>query len=179
MQSPAGGLTLGVGGAADDVGQFGLQAGVGGAVPARRLVAARAQRQHALQRRVGPQALALVDGQRRGVVDEESAVLDQEEASEVNVDEQWLFYFVFFQMQTSFSFIKLTASGQSSHLICKVRLLSCQGRFPTMFMMFLLKASSPNHKHRKKIKRNRSMKPFKSRALTPLFSNKKGRRWWG
>lgn len=89
--SPAGGLTLGVGGAADDVGQLGLQAGVGGAVPARRLVAARAQRQHALQRRVGPQALALVDGQRRGVVDEESAVLDQEEASEVNVHQQRLF----------------------------------------------------------------------------------------
>lgn len=88
--SPAGGLTLGVGGAADDVGQFGLQAGVGGAVPARRLVAARAQRQHALQRRVGPQTLALVDGQRRGVVDEESSVLNEEEA-EVNVDQGRLF----------------------------------------------------------------------------------------
>lgn len=93
MLSPAGRLTFGVRGAADDVGQFGLQAGVGGAVLARRLVAAGAQRQHALQRRVGPQALALVDGQRRGVVDEESSVLGEEEEAEasVNVGKRRLF----------------------------------------------------------------------------------------
>lgn len=115
--SPAGSLTLGVGGAADHVGQFGLQAGVGGAVLARRLVAARAQRQHALQRRVGPQALALVDGQRRGVVDEESSVLgEEEEASRVNAGKRRLF--------SSFS-LQRKPSRRSSQLelsfICIVR----------------------------------------------------------
>lgn len=68
-------FTLGVRGAADDVRQLGFEARVGGAVLPRRLVASSAQRQHTLQRGVGPQALALMDGQRCGVVDEESSVL--------------------------------------------------------------------------------------------------------
>lgn len=61
--------TLGVGGTADDVAELGLEARVGRAVVVRRLVAPCPQGQHALQRRVGPQTLALVDGQSRGVVD--------------------------------------------------------------------------------------------------------------
>lgn len=72
------GLTLCVCGAADDVGKLGLEARVGRAVLARRLIAPRAQRQHALQRRVGPQTLALMDGQRRGVVDEKPSILEED-----------------------------------------------------------------------------------------------------
>lgn len=68
-------LTLGVCGTADDVGDLGLEAGVGGAVLAARLVTARAQRDHTLQRSVGPQVLTLVDGQCCGVVDQEPSIL--------------------------------------------------------------------------------------------------------
>lgn len=68
-------LTLRVGGAADHVVQFGFQAGGGGAGLAEAFHAARSQRHHALQGRVGPQALALVDRQRCGVVDQQAAVL--------------------------------------------------------------------------------------------------------
>lgn len=62
-------VTLCVCGTADDVGELGLEARVGRAVLGRRLVAPGAQRQHTLQRRVRPQTLTLVDGQRCGVVD--------------------------------------------------------------------------------------------------------------
>lgn len=55
--------------------QLGLQARVVRAVRAHGLVPSRPQRQHALQGCVRPQALALVNGQSRGVVDEESSVL--------------------------------------------------------------------------------------------------------
>lgn len=68
-------LTLRVGGAADHVVQFGFQAGGGGAGLAEAFDAARSQRHHALQGRVGPQALALVDSERCGVVDQQAAVL--------------------------------------------------------------------------------------------------------
>lgn len=63
------GLTLCICGTADDVGELGLEACVGRAVLARSLVASGAQRQHALQWRVRPQTLTLMDGQRCGVVD--------------------------------------------------------------------------------------------------------------
>lgn len=68
-------LTLGGGGAADDVAQFGLQAGVGDAGSSARLEASRPQRHHTLQRDVRPQTLTLVDGQSRGVIDQHPAVL--------------------------------------------------------------------------------------------------------
>ena len=68
-------LTLRVCGAADDVGDLGLEAGVGGAVLAARLVAARAQRHHTLHGRVGPQVLALMDGQGSGVIDQQASIL--------------------------------------------------------------------------------------------------------
>lgn len=71
------GHTLGICGTADDVGEFGLEAGVSSAVLARRLVASGAQRQHTLQRRVGPQTLTLMDGQRCGVVYQESSILKE------------------------------------------------------------------------------------------------------
>lgn len=67
--------TFRVGGTADDVGELGLQAGVGGTVAAGALEAAGPQRDHALQRRVGPQTLALVDRQRCRVVDQQAAIL--------------------------------------------------------------------------------------------------------
>lgn len=57
------------------MGQFGLQAGGGGAVLAEVFHAARPHGDHALQRRVGPQTLGLVDRQRRGVVNQEASVL--------------------------------------------------------------------------------------------------------
>jgi len=63
------GPTLGICSAADDVAELGLEAGVGRAVIARGLVPPGAQRQHALQRCVGPQALTLMDGESCGVVD--------------------------------------------------------------------------------------------------------------
>lgn len=69
------GLTLRVCGAADHMAQFGFQAGGGGAVPGQILHAARPHRDHALQRRVGPQTLGLVDRQRCGVVNQEPSVL--------------------------------------------------------------------------------------------------------
>lgn len=72
-------LTLRVCSAADHMGQFGFQAGGGGAVLAEIFHAARPHRDHALQRRVGPQTLGLVDGQRRGVVDQEASVLSTEQ----------------------------------------------------------------------------------------------------
>ena len=68
-------LTLRVCGAADDVGDLGLEAGARGAGPARGLVAAGAEGHHTLHRRVGPQTLTLMDGQRCGVVDEQTTVL--------------------------------------------------------------------------------------------------------
>lgn len=68
-------LTLRVCGAADHVGQFGFQAGGGGAVLAQIFHTARPHRHHALQRRVGPQTLGLVDRQRRGVVNQEASIL--------------------------------------------------------------------------------------------------------
>lgn len=80
-------LTLRVRGAADHVGQFGFQAGGGGAVLARVFHAARPHRHHALQRRVGPQTLGLVDRQRRGVVDQEASVLRAENKRRGVLDE--------------------------------------------------------------------------------------------
>ena len=68
-------LTLRVCGTADDVGDLGFEAGAGGAVLARGLVAARAQGHHTLHRRVGPQALTFMNGQRCGVIDEQTTVL--------------------------------------------------------------------------------------------------------
>ncbi len=68
-------LTLGGGGAADDVAEFGLQAGGGDAGSSGRLEASRPQRHHTLQRDVRPQTLTLVDGQSRGVIDQHPAVL--------------------------------------------------------------------------------------------------------
>lgn len=65
MQCP----TLCIRSAADDIGELGLEARVGRAVFARCLESSRAQRQHALQGRVWPETLTLVDGQRCGVVD--------------------------------------------------------------------------------------------------------------
>lgn len=82
------GLTLCVCGAADDVSKLGLEARVGRAVLAHCLVAPRAQRQHALQRRVGPQTLALMDGQRRGVVDEKSSILEEDGMEKENEKEK-------------------------------------------------------------------------------------------
>lgn len=64
-------------GAADDVGELGLQARVGRVVLTRRLVAPGAKRQHTLQRCVWPQTLTLVDSQRCGVVYQQSSVLKQ------------------------------------------------------------------------------------------------------
>ena len=52
---------------------------MGGAVLAQGGEAARAKRHHALQGRARPQALALVDGQRRGVVDQQTPVLCERE----------------------------------------------------------------------------------------------------
>lgn len=63
------GLTLCICGTADDVGELGFEARVGSAILTRRLVPSGAKRQHTLQRRVGPQTLTLMDGQRCGVVD--------------------------------------------------------------------------------------------------------------
>lgn len=71
------GLTFCICGTADDVGELGLQARVGRAVLARRLVPSGAQRQHTLQRCVRPKTLTLMDGQRSGVVDQESSILKE------------------------------------------------------------------------------------------------------
>lgn len=68
-------LTLSVCGTADDICELGLQAGVGGVVLSCRLVSSGAQRQHTLQGCVGPQTLALMYGQRRGVVNKKASVL--------------------------------------------------------------------------------------------------------
>lgn len=62
------GLTLSVCGTADHISELCLEARVGSAVVAGRLVASGAQRQHTLQWGVWPQALTLMDGQRCGVV---------------------------------------------------------------------------------------------------------------
>ncbi len=71
-------LTFSVGGAADDIGEFGLQAGISArAGLAYSFVLACAQRYHTLHRRVGPQTLALMDGQSGRVVDQETTVLQQ------------------------------------------------------------------------------------------------------
>lgn len=67
--------TLSVGGAADHVGEFGFEAGGGRARLPETFKAARSERDHTLQGRVGPQALALVDGQCCGVVDEQTSIL--------------------------------------------------------------------------------------------------------
>lgn len=64
------------------MGQFGFQAGGGGAVFAEILHTPRPHRDHALQRRVGPQTLGLMDRQCRGVVDQEASVLDAEQRKE-------------------------------------------------------------------------------------------------
>lgn len=69
------GLTLGICGAADDVGELGLEAREGRAVLAHRLEPSGAQRQHTLQWRVRPQTFTLVDGQGCGVIDQESSIL--------------------------------------------------------------------------------------------------------
>lgn len=71
------GLTLRICGTTDDVGELGLQACVGCAILTHRLISPGAQRQHTLQRRVGPQTLTLVDGQRRGVVNKQSSILKE------------------------------------------------------------------------------------------------------
>lgn len=70
-------LTLCICGAAYDLSELGLEACVGGAVLASRLVPPGAQRQHTLQRRVWPQTLTFVDGQRCGVVYQEASVLEE------------------------------------------------------------------------------------------------------
>lgn len=72
-------LTLRVRSAADHMGQFGFQAGGGGAVLAEVFHAARPHGDHTLQRRAGPQTLGLVDRQRRGVVNQEASVLHTKE----------------------------------------------------------------------------------------------------
>lgn len=71
-------LTFSVCGAADDVGEFGLQAGVSAWVGlGDGFISACSQRHHTLHRGVGPQTLALMDGQSSRVVDQETTVLDK------------------------------------------------------------------------------------------------------
>ena len=68
-------LTFSVCGTADDIGELGFEARIRGAVLAGSFEAARAERHHALQGRVGPQALALVDCKSCGVVNQQASVL--------------------------------------------------------------------------------------------------------
>lgn len=68
-------LTLSVCSTADDIGEFGFEACVGGAVLARSFVAARTEWDHTLQRCVGPQTLTLMDSQRCGVVNQQTSIL--------------------------------------------------------------------------------------------------------
>lgn len=72
-------LTFRVRGTADDVGEFGFEARVRGAVLAGSFEAARTQRDHTLQGRVGPQTLALMDSERRGVVNQQTSILCTEQ----------------------------------------------------------------------------------------------------
>lgn len=66
---------FGVGGAADEVADFGPEAGGGGGRLLSVVVAARAEGQHALEGLLGPQEAALVDGQGTGVVQYDTSVL--------------------------------------------------------------------------------------------------------
>lgn len=66
---------FGVGGAADEVADFGPEAGGGGGRLLSIVVAARAEGEHALERLLGPQEAALVDGQGTGVVQNDTSVL--------------------------------------------------------------------------------------------------------
>lgn len=68
-------LTLGVCGTADDVGEFCFEACVCSAAFAGTFKAARTERDHALQRRVGPQTLALVYSECCGVVNQQTSIL--------------------------------------------------------------------------------------------------------
>lgn len=66
---------FGVCGAADEVADFGPEAGGGGGRLLCVVVAARAEGQHALEGLLGPQEAALVDGQGTGVVQNDTSVL--------------------------------------------------------------------------------------------------------
>jgi hypothetical protein len=68
--------TLCVGGTADDVGDLGFETGGGGVVLVDGLIATRTQGDNTLHWGVGPQQLTLMDGQRCGVVDEETTILE-------------------------------------------------------------------------------------------------------
>lgn len=66
---------FGVGGAADEVADFGPEAGRrGGRFPSV-VVAARPEGEHALEGLLGPQEAALMDGQGTGVVQNDTSVL--------------------------------------------------------------------------------------------------------
>ena len=70
--------TFSVRGAADDVGEFGLEAGVRGVVLAHRLESPGTQGDDALQWGLGPQAFTLMNGQCCGVIDQQPSILHRE-----------------------------------------------------------------------------------------------------
>lgn len=72
---------LGVSGAADEVADFGPQAGGRGRGLLCVIIASGAEGQHTLKGLVGPQETALVDGQGTGIVQDDTSVLKQQNKS--------------------------------------------------------------------------------------------------